>query len=171
MDTQSTNLLVIVGVPGGYVAAIVSAQLGNATTTVQGDKLGGTCPNICFIPSKALIHAAEQFEKACHFAQHSSHGDSLRSPLGIRVESPRIDLARTVRWKDGIVTRLTNGVAALLKKNGVQVVGGWARIIDGKTADVTTGAGQDALRIVCEHLLLAPGSQAVALPARPSAAA
>ena len=159
MDRRSTTLLVIGGGPGGYVAAIRAAQLGIATTLIEGDKLGGTCLNIGCIPSKALIHAAEQFDKACHYAQDS--------PLGIHVESPRIDLAQTVRWKDGIVTKLTGGVAALLQKNGVQVVSGRARIIDGKTAEVTTGAGQDALRIVCEHLLLAPGSQAVALPALP----
>jgi len=159
MDRRSTTLLVIGGGPGGYVAAIRAAQLGIATTLVEGDKLGGTCLNIGCIPSKALIHAAGEFEQACHYAQDS--------PLGIHVESPRIDLAQTVRWKDGIVTKLTGGIAALLKKNGVQVVNGWARIIDGKTAEVTTGTGQEALRIVCEHLLLAPGSQPVALPAMP----
>ena len=158
MDTRSTTLLVIGGGPGGYVAAIRAGQLGIPTTLIEGDKLGGTCLNIGCIPSKALIHAAEQFEKACDYAQES--------PLGIRVESPRIELAQTVRWKDGIVTRLTTGVAALLKKSGVQVVSGWARVIDGKTVEVT-GAGQDALRISCEHLLLAPGSQSVALPAMP----
>jgi len=167
MDTRSITLLVIGGGPGGYVAAIRAAQLGIATTLVEGDRLGGTCLNIGCIPSKALIHAAEQFEKACHYAPDSSHGDSLRSPLGIRVESPRIDLTQTVRWKDGIVARLTHGVAALLKKNGVQVVSGWARIVDGKTAEVRTGSEQDTVRIVCEHLLLAPGSQALALPALP----
>jgi dihydrolipoamide dehydrogenase len=159
METLSTTLLVIGGGPGGYVAAIRAAQLGIATTLVEGDNVGGTCLNIGCIPSKALIHAADQFEKAGHFAHDS--------PLGIHVESPRIDLAQMVRWKDGIVTRLTSGVATLLKKNGVQVVGGWARIIDGKTAEVTTTTGQEALRIVCKHLLLAPGSQAVALPAMP----
>ena len=159
MDARSTTLLIIGGGPGGYVAAIRAAQLGIATTLVEGDKLGGTCLNIGCIPSKALIHAADQFNKARHYAQDS--------PLGIRVESPRIELAQTLRWKDGIVTKLTGGVAALLKKNGVQVFNSWARIVDGKTAEVTTGAGQDALRIVCEHLLLAPGSQAVALPALP----
>ena len=159
METRSTTLLVIGGGPGGYVAAIRAAQLGIATTLVEGDKLGGTCLNIGCIPSKALIHAAGEFEKACHYAQDS--------PLGIRVEAPCIELAQTVRWKDGIVARLTGGVAALLKKNGVQVVSGWARIIDGKTVVVATAAGQDALRIVCQHLLLAPGSQAVALPAMP----
>ncbi|WP_372526724.1 dihydrolipoyl dehydrogenase [Piscinibacter sp.] len=159
MDARSTTLLVIGGGPGGYVAAIRAAQLGIATTLVEGDKLGGTCLNVGCIPSKAMIHAAEQFEHACHCAQNS--------PLGIRVESPRIELAQTVRWKDGIVARLTGGVAALLKKNGVTVVNGWARVIDGKTVEVTTGAGPDALRIGCDHLLLAPGSQAVALPAMP----
>ncbi len=159
MDTRSTTLLVIGGGPGGYVAAIRAAQLGIATTLVEGDQLGGTCLNIGCIPAKALIHAAEQFEKARHYAEDS--------PLGIHVESPRIDLAQTVRWKDGIVARLTNGVATLLKKNGAQVIRGWARIVDGKTVEVTTGAGQEPLRLVCEHLLLAPGSLPVELPAMP----
>ena len=159
MDTRSTTLLVIGGGPGGYVAAIRAAQLGIATTLVEGEKLGGTCLNIGCIPSKALIHAAGEFDKTRHYAQDSA--------LGIHVEAPRIDLVQTVRWKDGIVTRLTNGVAALLKKHSVQVVSGWARIVDGKTAEVTTGAGQEPLRIVCEHLLLAPGSLPVALPAMP----
>ena len=159
MDMRSTTLLVIGGGPGGYVAAIRAAQLGIATTLVEGDKLGGTCLNIGCIPSKALIHAAGEFENARHYAQDS--------PLGIRVLSPRIDLAQTVRWKDGIVGKLTGGVAALLKKNGVQVVSGWARIVDGKTAEVTTAAGPDPVRIACQHLLLAPGSEAVALPGMP----
>jgi dihydrolipoamide dehydrogenase len=159
MDTRSTTLLVIGGGPGGYVAAIRAGQLGIATTLVEGDQVGGTCLNIGCIPSKALIHAAEQFAQACHYVQDS--------PLGIHVESPRIDLAQTVRWKDAIVKKLTGGVATLLKKNGTQVVGGWARILDGKTVEVATSAGQDAVRITCEHLLLAPGSQTVALPAMP----
>jgi dihydrolipoamide dehydrogenase len=159
MQTLATTLLVIGGGPGGYVAAIRAAQLGIATTLVEGDKLGGTCLNVGCIPSKALIHAADEFDKAGRYASGSA--------LGIEVPSARIDLARTVRWKDGIVSKLRGGVAALLKKNGVQVVNGWARIVDGKTVEVVTGAGQDALRIACEHLLLAPGSQAVALPALP----
>ncbi|QDL37830.1 dihydrolipoyl dehydrogenase [Rhodoferax sediminis] len=162
MATQSTKLLVIGGGPGGYVAAIRAAQLGVATTLVEGEQLGGTCLNIGCIPSKALIHAAEEFEKTCHYAQDSA--------LGIHVAAPRIDLAQTVRWKDGIVHKLTSGVAALLKKNGVQVVRGWARIIDGKTVEVQEhGASAEAAprRIVCEQLLLAPGSLAVALPFMP----
>jgi len=83
---------------------------------------------------------------------------------------PRLDLAQTLRWKDGIVERLTGGVAALLKKNGVQVVRGWARLLDGKTVEVDTGTDgtpAEPLRIACEHLLLATGSEAVSLPILP----
>ncbi|NMM27445.1 MAG: dihydrolipoyl dehydrogenase [Glaciimonas sp.] len=169
MNTQSTTLLVIGGGPGGYIAAIRAAQLGIATTLVEGEQLGGTCLNIGCIPSKALIHAADEFEKACHYAANSA--------LGIHVQSPRIELTQTVRWKDGIVTKLTSGVAALLQKNGVQVIKGWARIIDGKTVEVQQNlegaentdlvAGSAPLRIGCQHLLLATGSQSVALPNMP----
>ena len=164
MQTQQTTLLVIGGGPGGYVAAIRAAQLGIATTLVEGARLGGTCLTIGCIPSKALIHASEAFYKTCQFA-----GDSA---LGIHVESPRIEVAQTVRWKDGIVDKLTLGVGALLKKHGVKVIQGWARVVDGKTVDVfeqeaRVGMGATSLRIVCEHLLLAAGSQEVALPGVP----
>src|SRR5205814_1374546 len=124
MDIRHSTLLVIGGGPGGYVAAIRAAQLGIETILVEGERLGGTCLNVGCIPSKAMIHAAEQFESAVHWAGGTS-------PLGIHVQHPKLDLAQTMRWKDGIVTRLTGGVGALLKKNGVQVVKGWARIIDG----------------------------------------
>ncbi|VTU29578.1 Dihydrolipoyl dehydrogenase [Variovorax sp. SRS16] len=158
MKTQSTKLLVIGGGPGGYVAAIRAGQLGLPTVLVEGGALGGTCLNIGCIPSKALIHAAEAFENARHWA-----GDSA---LGIRVQSPTIDLARTVQWKDGIVARLTGGVGTLLKKNGVQVLKGWAEIVDGKTVDIRTADGE-SLRVHCEHLLLATGSEPVELPSMP----
>lgn len=150
-----TTLLVLGGGPGGYVAAIRAGQLGVNTVLVEGDKLGGTCLNIGCIPSKALIHAAEEFDKARHFANSS--------PLGIQVQQAAIDIAQTVRWKDGIVGRLTGGVGALLKKNGVQVLPGWARIVDGKTVEVI-GANGEAQHIHCEHLLLATGSLPVELP-------
>ena len=158
MKTQSTTLLVIGGGPGGYVAAIRAGQLGIATVLVECEVLGGTCLNVGCIPSKALIHAADEFEKARHYANGS--------PLGIKVQSPRIDLAQTVRWKDGIVSRLTGGVGALLRKNGVQVIKGWATVVDGKTVDVQPAQGEP-VRLQCEHLLLATGSLPVELPFMP----
>ncbi len=160
METQHTTLLVIGGGPGGYVAAIRAAQLGIATTLVEGDNLGGTCLNIGCIPSKALIHAAAAYHQA-----HRFMGDAT---LGIHVESARIDIAQTVRWKDGIVARLTGGVGALLKKHGVKVVKGWARIVDGKTVDVTRALPEaEPMRIQCEHLLLATGSVELGVPGMP----
>lgn len=155
---SNTTLLVIGGGPGGYIAAIRAAQLGIATTLIEGDQLGGTCLNIGCIPSKALIHAAEEFEKAGHYAKGSA--------LGISVHAPSIDLAQTIKWKDGIVGKLTGGVAALLKKNGVQVIKGWANIIDGKTVEVKQ-EGAATQRYICQHLLLATGSLAVELPSMP----
>ncbi|MDP3617296.1 MAG: FAD-dependent oxidoreductase, partial [Rhodoferax sp.] len=160
METQHTTLLVIGGGPGGYVAAIRAAQLGIATTLVEGEQLGGTCLNIGCIPSKALIHAADAYHQAHHFM-----GDST---LGIHVEAARIDIAQTVRWKDGIVARLTGGVGALLKKHGVKEVKGWAQIVDGKTVDVSSDKpNAQPLRIQGEHLLLATGSVELGLPGMP----
>lgn len=161
MQTQSCTLLIIGGGPGGYVAAIRAGQLGIPTILVEAERVGGTCLNIGCIPSKALIHAAEQFHALTHYDGHS--------PLGIHATSPKIDISRTVAWKDGIVSRLTSGVEALLKKNGVTVIKGWARILDGKTIEITSAAnaGDGLMRISCEHLLLATGSQPIELPFMP----
>ncbi|MDF2488804.1 MAG: dihydrolipoyl dehydrogenase [Pseudomonas sp.] len=148
--TLNTTLLVIGGGPGGYVAAIRAGQLGIPTVLVEGQALGGTCLNVGCIPSKALIHVAEQFHQVSH-----------ASSLGISVSAPRLDIGQSVAWKDGIVDRLTSGVAALLKKHNVQVIHGWAKIVDGKSVEV------DGQRIQCEHLLLATGSSSVELPMLP----
>lgn len=149
----NTTLLIIGGGPGGYVAAIRAGQLGIPTILVEGQALGGTCLNIGCIPSKALIHVAEQFQQTVHHSQGS--------PLGIDVDVPTLNIRKSVEWKDAIVDRLTTGVAALLKKHKVQVIHGWAKVVDGKTVDV----GDQ--RIHCEHLLLATGSTSVNLPMLP----
>lgn len=153
MQSLNTTLLIIGGGPGGYVTAIRAGQLGIPTILVEGQSLGGTCLNIGCIPSKALIHVAEQFHQTQHHSQHSA--------LGISVAAPTLDISKSVEWKDGIVDRLTTGVAALLKKNKVQVINGWAKIIDGKTVEVAD------TRIQCEHLVLATGSTSVNLPILP----
>ncbi|RCW63403.1 dihydrolipoyl dehydrogenase [Pseudorhodoferax soli] len=163
MASKTTTLLVIGGGPGGYVAAIRAAQLGVATMLVEGMAPGGTCLNIGCIPSKALIHAADEFDRV----RRATPG-AVSSPLGIRAEAASIDLAVTQAWKEGVVGKLTGGVAALLRKAGVQVVAGWARIVDGKTVDVAQESGE-TLRIQCEHLLLATGSEPMALPQLPFA--
>ena len=153
MQSLNTTLLIIGGGPGGYVTAIRAGQLGISTILVEGESLGGTCLNIGCIPSKALIHVAEQF--------HQTQQHHQLSALGISVSAPTLDITKSVEWKDGIVDRLTTGVAALLKKNKVQVIQGWAKVVDGKTVEVGD------TRILCEHLVLATGSKSVNLPILP----
>ena len=150
MRDISCKLLVIGAGPGGYVCAIRAGQLGIDTVVVEANKLGGTCLNIGCIPSKALIHAADEFARVSQFA-------SGESPLGISLAAPRFDLARTMQWKDGIVGRLTGGVSALLKKANVKIVEGWARFLDGKTVEVETEIGVQVIR--AEHVVIATGSK------------
>lgn len=158
----NTTLLIVGGGPGGYVAAIRAGQLGIPTVLVEGDGLGGTCLNIGCIPSKALIHVAEKFHELSAYSKDAA--------LGISVQKPELDIQASIAWKDSIVKKLTSGVAALLKKNKVTVVKGWARIVDGKTVDVdpvAKGKAGALQRITCEHLLLATGSEPTALPFMP----
>ncbi|WP_376705993.1 dihydrolipoyl dehydrogenase [Mesorhizobium sp. ISC25] len=158
MKEISCKLLVIGAGPGGYVCAIRAGQLGIDTVIVEAGKPGGTCLNVGCIPSKALIHAAEEFEKLSHMA-------GGKSPLGIAVATPSLDLAATIAWKDGIVSRLNNGVAGLLKKAGVKTVHGWATFRDGKTVAVETEIGVQVIR--AETVVIATGSAPVELPSLP----
>ncbi|TRC70606.1 dihydrolipoyl dehydrogenase [Mesorhizobium sp. WSM4307] len=158
MKEISCKLLVIGAGPGGYVCAIRAGQLGVDTVIVEVGKPGGTCLNVGCIPSKALIHAAEEFDKVSHMA-------GGKSPLGISVSAPVLDLGKTVAWKDGIVSRLNSGVAGLLKKAGVKTVHGWATFRDGKTVEVETETGSQVIR--AETIVIATGSAPVELPFLP----
>jgi dihydrolipoamide dehydrogenase len=151
------KLLVIGAGPGGYICAIRAGQLGLDTVIVEKAKAGGTCLNVGCIPSKALIHAAEEFDKVRHMTAPNA--------LGITVEAPKLDLAQTVRWKDGIVGRLNSGVLGLLRKAKVKIVHGEARFRDGKTVEVETETGTQLIR--AEAVVIATGSEPVELPALP----
>jgi dihydrolipoamide dehydrogenase len=158
MKDITCKLLVIGAGPGGYVCAIRAGQLGIDTVVIEAGKPGGTCLNVGCIPSKALIHAAEEFEKASHWA-------GKPGPLGISVESPKLEFGKTVAWKDGIVSRLNSGIAGLLKKAKVKYVQGWAKFRDGKTVEVETETGTQVIR--AENVVIATGSAPVELPFLP----
>lgn len=158
---QSTNVLVLGGGPGGYVAAIRTAQAGLDTVLVERAVPGGTCLNIGCIPSKALIHAADEF--------HRLQEGGKTAHLGIVTSAASLDVPRLNAWKQGIVTQLTGGVRSLLKRAGVRVIQGDGMVLDGKTVEVT-GVDGDAgqrQRIVCQHLVLATGSAPAELPMLP----
>ena len=157
MNYLSCEVLVVGGGPGGYVAAIRAGQLGLDTILVEKKSVGGTCLNVGCIPSKALIHIADEFEAAVK----ASKG---KLP-GISVKSPKLDLVEAMEWKDGIVSRLNGGVSALLKKAGVTVINGQARMRDGKTCSV---AGEkESSQIKAKFVVLAPGSEPVELETLP----
>ncbi len=158
MKEISCKLLVVGAGPGGYVCAIRAGQLGIDTMIVEARKPGGTCLNVGCIPSKALIHAADEFFKVREMA-------AGRDPLGISLASPAIDMAKAVAWKDGIVGRLNTGVAGLLKKAKVKSIEGWARFRDGRTVEVETETGTQVIR--AETIVIATGSVPVELPFLP----
>ncbi|WP_114944071.1 dihydrolipoyl dehydrogenase [Microvirga calopogonii] len=158
MKDISCKLLVIGAGPGGYVCAIRAGQLGIDTVIVDSGKPGGTCLNVGCIPSKALIHAAEEYDRIVHLANG-------RNSLGIRTTKPELDLSQTIAWKDSIVGRLNSGVSGLLKKAKVKIVQGHARFRDGKTVEVETETGRQIIR--AENVVIATGSAPVELRSLP----
>ena len=154
-ESIKTNVLVVGGGPGGYVAAIRAGQLGLDTVIVETDKLGGTCLIRGCIPSKAVIHIAGQFETMRRAAKSATHGIKLSAP-------PSLNMAETVAWKETVVAKLSGGVATLLKRAKVKIVKGWAKFSDGKTCSVDTAEG--SVTIHAEHVILATGSVSTELP-------
>jgi len=109
--SRSTQLLVIGGGPGGYMAAIRSGQLGRAALVVERQELGGECLNRGCIPSKALIHASLLY--------HTLRTEGAE--VGVIATDPKFDLAQAMRWKEEVVGKERQGVAALLKSAGATV--------------------------------------------------
>ncbi len=158
MNEIQCKVLVIGAGPGGYVAAIRAGRLGLDTVIVEAGRTGGTCLNVGCIPSKALIHAADEYWKIAEMAAGHSR-------LGIKAAAPTIDLAQTIAWKDAIVERLNLGVEGLLKKAQVKSIRGQAKFRDGKTVTVATETGPQLIR--AENIVIATGSEPVELPALP----
>jgi len=151
---QGTQVAVIGGGPGGYVAAIRAAQLGLEVTLVEREFLGGVCLNWGCIPSKALIHVADlksQIQRADSF--------------GLTVSGVSLDVPRLINWKNEIVRKLRSGIASLLKQNSVQVVQGNARITGDRSFSVQ---GPDGVhRFEFQHCILATGSSPAQIPGIP----
>ena len=151
MKTRKCKVLVVGAGPGGYVAAIRSAQLGMDTVIVEGERAGGTCLIRGCIPSKAMIHAAHKFHDLAKHAKEGGH-------MGISIPGPaELKMAALKGWKDDIVDRLNKGVEHLLKAAGAELITGWAEFKDAKT--VVVGDTQ----IEAEFVILANGSVPIEL--------
>ena len=153
-EQQASDVVVIGGGPGGYVAAIRAAQLGLSTTCVEAaPTLGGTCVNVGCIPSKAMLQSSEQFE----FARLHAHEH------GIAVDGLRLDLSQMLRRKDEVVGQNTRGVEFLFRKNKVTWLKGLGRLAPGNVVDVALNDGS-SIQVKAKHVIIATGSVPIELP-------
>ncbi|MBI4493993.1 MAG: dihydrolipoyl dehydrogenase [Chloroflexi bacterium] len=152
MTTEARyDVVIIGGGPGGYVAAIRAAQLGLRTALVEREHVGGVCLNKGCIPTKAMLRSAEVFR----LAQKSQE-------FGVQVENVRLDYPAVVGYRDRVVRGLRNGVAGLLKSNGVDVLQGTGRLAG--PGQVEVEANGQSRRLQAGNVILATGSTPAELP-------
>ena len=169
MSNKQFDVIVIGGGPGGYIAAIRSAQLGFSVACIDewknskgGPAPGGTCTNVGCIPSKALLQSSEHFEQAGHhFADH-----------GIRLKDLTIDIAKMHARKDTVITQNNDGVLYLFKKNKITFFHGRGSFVAAKDGlyeiNVALAAKDAAADVILgKHIIVATGSNARALPGAP----
>ncbi len=150
MADYDYDVLIIGSGPGGYVAAIRSAQLGLKTACVEGrETLGGTCLNVGCIPSKALLHGSELFEEA--------HSGAL-AKFGVKLGKVELDLPALQGEKSLAVKELTGGIAFLFKKNRIDWIKGFASFKDAHSVDVAGKA------YTAKNIVIATGSSVTSLP-------
>ncbi|MGH7625820.1 MAG: dihydrolipoyl dehydrogenase, partial [Gemmatimonadaceae bacterium] len=157
MPVQQTDVIIIGGGPGGYVAAIRAAQLGLATVCVEKDAtLGGTCVNVGCIPSKALLQSSEHLEfTRLHLAEH-----------GVRVSDVALDLDTMLSRKTEVVAQNTRGIEYLFRKNKVTWARGAGTLRAGNLVDVTAADGT-VTQYQAGHVIIATGSVPIQLPFLP----
>jgi len=144
---RSTEVLVIGGGPGGYVAAIRLGQLGKKVLLVEKRELGGECLNRGCIPSKALLHASRLY-----------HDLRTEGPeIGVIAPEVAVDLTKLQAWKSAVVAKERQGVGTLLKAAGVSVLSGEARFTGPRSAQLTAPDGGQE-RIDFERAIIATGA-------------
>ncbi|PLC51017.1 dihydrolipoyl dehydrogenase [Pollutimonas subterranea] len=150
------DVLVLGAGPGGYSAAFRAADLGLKVVLVERyATLGGVCLNVGCIPSKALLHTAAVLEEAKSLSSH-----------GISFGEPKIDLDAVRAYKDGVVSKLTGGLAGMARARKVTVVTGVGQFVDPHHVSVNDDKGQSQT-IKFGSAIIAAGSQSVKLPFLP----
>ncbi len=150
------EVLVLGAGPGGYTAAFRAADLGRQVVLVEAHaNLGGVCLNVGCIPSKALLHAARVVDEAAEFAAH-----------GIDFGAPAIDRGKLGRWKNGVVGRLTGGLAQLAERRNVAVVRGRGRFTGPHEVEVEDGDG-GSRTLSFGQAIVAVGSRPAMIPGLP----
>ena len=140
------DLVVVGGGPGGYVAALRAAQLNMRVALVEREHLGGVCLNWGCIPTKVLLHAADNIRRI-----------RCASDLGIEVDGLRFDLGRMIARSRAVAGQLNGAVKQLLRKAGVAVLEGTARLVADGTLEVVRADGTTTL--MGNHVILATGAR------------
>ncbi|TDS78200.1 dihydrolipoyl dehydrogenase [Comamonas sp. JUb58] len=156
MAQKSFDLVVIGGGPGGYVAAIRASQLGMRVALVEKDQLGGVCLNWGCIPTKALLRSADVLrlvQKAGHF--------------GVKVAAPQADMPSMVARSRAVAAQLNQGVTHLMKKHGITVLRGHARLAGQGQVSFSDAAGASS-SVQAKHIIVATGARARQLPQFPA---
>lgn len=149
------DVIVIGSGPGGYVAAIKSAQLGFKTAVVERENLGGICLNWGCIPTKALLKSAQVF----NYVSHASN-------YGVAAQPITPDLEAMVTRSRGVAETMSKGVQFLLKKNNVDVITGTGKVKPGKKVEVINAEGEVAI-YEANHIIIATGARSRNLPNLP----
>jgi len=152
METLKTEVVVIGSGPGGYVAAIRAGQLGKKVVCVEKESWGGVCLNVGCIPSKALITASKEYDRAKH-----------NETMGIFAGEVKLDVAKLQAWKGDVVKKLTGGVQQLVKGAGGQLLQGTATFVAPRALEVKKSDGS-VIRLEAEHIVIATGSRPIAIP-------
>jgi dihydrolipoamide dehydrogenase len=147
---KNFDVVVIGSGPGGYVAAIRSAQLGFNTAIIEREALGGVCLNVGCIPSKAMITATHLLHKA----QHDFKTMGLNIKGGIDV-----DMKKLVSWKQSVCDKMSGGVNQLLKGNSVTIIKGSAEFKNSKEISVKSSSGTES--VTAKYFIVATGSRPI----------
>jgi len=155
MSQNKYDLVVIGSGPGGYVASIVAAQKGMKVASIEKrESLGGTCLNVGCIPSKAMLHASEQYENSVKVNGNED--------WGIQCKEVTLDLNKLLKKKSGIVEELTKGIDYLFNKNKVKKYLGTAKIISSNEIEINNNGKTE--NIHAEKIIIATGSTPTILP-------
>jgi dihydrolipoamide dehydrogenase len=149
------DVIVLGSGPGGYVTAIRASQLGLKTAIIEKENLGGVCLNWGCIPTKALLKSAQVFE----YLQHA--GD-----YGLKAEGVDKDFDAVVKRSRNVADGMSKGVQFLMKKNKIEVINGFGRLMPGKKVVVKGEHGEPA-EYSADHIIVATGARSRELPSLP----
>ena len=149
------DVIVLGSGPGGYPAAIRASQLGKKVAIVEKESLGGVCLNWGCIPTKALLKSAQVYEYAKHAADY-----------GIELDNPRHNFTGVVKRSRGVADKMSKGVQFLMKKNKIDVIMGFGKLIASGQLEITAADGTKKIE-EAKNIVIATGGRARVLPTMP----